>query len=153
MELIELPPLFGPSEKGQISKTHKTVGDQVSSGELIAEVEFDIATADLESTVAGTILYMNEGPCFPGEPVVIIGAENDDWQAFLKEWREQGRGNELTANKLIHFQSRIIALLEKHSDDGDGLRGLTFEEILGKLDEFLTQKEKDKSLRKRRGWF
>jgi pyruvate dehydrogenase E2 component (dihydrolipoamide acetyltransferase) len=44
--------------EGVIADWHKKVGDTVKSGDLLAEVETDKATMELESYVGGTLLYI-----------------------------------------------------------------------------------------------
>jgi biotin carboxyl carrier protein len=56
-EVILMPRLSDTMTEGVIAEWHKKVGDQVKKGELLAEVETDKATMDLESYKDGTLLY------------------------------------------------------------------------------------------------
>lgn len=72
--------------EGVIAKWHKKVGDKVSSGDLIAEVETDKATMDFESYQEGTLLYIGpkEGEAVPVDAVIaVLGEEGEDYQALL----------------------------------------------------------------------
>src|SRR3984957_1335326 len=56
-EVIKMPRLSDTMTEGVIAAWHKKVGDTVKKGELLAEVETDKATMDLESYKAGSLLY------------------------------------------------------------------------------------------------
>ena len=56
-EVILMPRLSDTMTEGVIAAWHKKVGDTVKKGELLAEVETDKATMDLESYKDGTLLY------------------------------------------------------------------------------------------------
>ena len=56
-EVILMPRLSDTMTEGVIAAWHKKVGDPVKKGELLAEVETDKATMDLESYKDGTLLY------------------------------------------------------------------------------------------------
>jgi pyruvate dehydrogenase E2 component (dihydrolipoamide acetyltransferase) len=57
-EVIRLPRMSDTMTEGVIAEWHKKVGDIVKPGDLMAEVETDKATMELESYEAGTILYI-----------------------------------------------------------------------------------------------
>ena len=59
-EVVKMPKMSDTMTEGVIAKWHKKVGDKVSSGELIAEVETDKATMDFESFQEGTILVLKK---------------------------------------------------------------------------------------------
>lgn len=72
--------------EGVIAEWHKKVGDKVKSGDVLAEVETDKATMDLESYEEGTLLYIGveKGASVPVDGVLaIIGAEGEDYKALL----------------------------------------------------------------------
>lgn len=74
--------------EGVIAKWHKKVGDKVSSGDLLAEVETDKATMDLESYEEGTLLYIGpkDGEAVAIDAIIaILGEEGEDYQALLEE--------------------------------------------------------------------
>ncbi len=53
-----MPRMSDTMTEGVIAAWHKKVGDKVKSGELLAEVETDKATMELESYKTGTLLYI-----------------------------------------------------------------------------------------------
>jgi pyruvate dehydrogenase E2 component (dihydrolipoamide acetyltransferase) len=57
-EVILMPRMSDTMTEGVIAAWHKKVGDAVKSGELLAEVETDKATMELESYKSGTLLYI-----------------------------------------------------------------------------------------------
>lgn len=83
-----MPKMSDTMTEGVIAKWHKKVGDKVSSGDLIAEVETDKATMDFESYQDGTLLYIGpkEGEAVPVDAVIaVLGEEGEDYQALLNE--------------------------------------------------------------------
>ncbi|HEY1061604.1 MAG TPA: pyruvate dehydrogenase complex dihydrolipoamide acetyltransferase [Daejeonella sp.] len=87
-EVVKMPKMSDTMTEGVIAKWHKKVGDKVSSGELIAEVETDKATMDFESFQEGTLLYIGakEGEAAAVDSVIaILGAEGEDYQALLSD--------------------------------------------------------------------
>jgi len=73
--------------EGVMAKWHKKVGDKIKSGDVMAEVETDKATMDLESYWDGTILYIGveEGKAVPVDAVIaVVGKEGEDYKAALE---------------------------------------------------------------------
>jgi len=57
-EVVLMPRLSDTMEVGVIASWHKNVGDAVKKGEVLAEIETDKATMELESYKNGTLLYI-----------------------------------------------------------------------------------------------
>lgn len=53
---IEMPKLGYDMESGTVGGWLKKVGDKVSRGEAIAEIETEKSTVEMESTAAGTLV-------------------------------------------------------------------------------------------------
>lgn len=86
-EVVRMPKMSDTMTDGVIAKWHKKIGDKVSSGELIAEVETDKATMDFESFQEGTILYIGaeEGQAVAVDGVIaVLGNEGEDYKALLE---------------------------------------------------------------------
>ena len=86
-EVIKMPRLSDTMTEGVIAAWHKKVGDLVKKGELLAEVETDKATMDLESYKDGTLLYTGTekgGKIQVDELLAIIGAPGEDISALVK---------------------------------------------------------------------
>lgn len=60
-EVVLMPRLSDTMTEGVISKWHKKVGDTVKKGEVLADIETDKATMELESYKNGTLLYIGAG--------------------------------------------------------------------------------------------
>jgi pyruvate/2-oxoglutarate dehydrogenase complex dihydrolipoamide acyltransferase (E2) component len=52
---IEMPKLGYDMETGKVGSWLKKVGDSIARGEVIAEIETDKSTVDMEATAAGTL--------------------------------------------------------------------------------------------------
>src|SRR5690606_7676354 len=92
-EIVLMPKMSDTMTDGVIAAWHKKVGDQVKSGELLAEVETDKATMEYESYNSGTLLYTGAeaGKSVPVNGVLaIIGEKGADWETLLKAHRAQG---------------------------------------------------------------
>jgi pyruvate dehydrogenase E2 component (dihydrolipoamide acetyltransferase) len=79
--LIDMPKLSDTMEEGVIAKWNVKEGDKVNSGDIIAEVETDKATMDVEVFDSGTILkiFAKEGEAVAlGGKMAIIGEEGED---------------------------------------------------------------------------
>jgi pyruvate dehydrogenase E2 component (dihydrolipoamide acetyltransferase) len=85
-EIVTMPKMSDTMTEGTIAAWHKKVGDKVTTGELMAEIETDKATMEYESYSDGTVLYLG---CKEGESVVIngvmaiVGAPGEDYSALL----------------------------------------------------------------------
>lgn len=86
-EVILMPRLSDTMTEGVIAAWHKKVGDPVKKGDLLAEVETDKATMDLESYKDGTLLYTgtdNGGKILVNDLLAIIGAPGEDISSLIK---------------------------------------------------------------------
>jgi len=74
-------------EEGNIVEWLKKVGDQVEPGDVLAEVETDKATMELESYHEGYLLHIGvpEGPVPVNGILAVIGEKGEDFEAQLKE--------------------------------------------------------------------
>jgi len=85
---IEMPKLSDTMEEGVIAKWNISEGDQVEAGDIIAEVETDKATMEVEAFDPGTVLkiLVDEGDAVPlGGIMAIVGDEGEDIKDLLKE--------------------------------------------------------------------
>ena len=86
-EIITMPRLSDTMTEGTVATWLKKVGDKVSEGDILAEIETDKATMEFESFNAGTLLYIGiqEGETAPVDSVLaIIGKEGEDYESLLK---------------------------------------------------------------------
>lgn len=78
---ILMPRLSDTMTEGVIAAWHKKVGDSVKKGDLLAEIETDKATMELESYKDGTILYLGAdtgGKLQVDDLMVIVGDAGED---------------------------------------------------------------------------
>jgi pyruvate dehydrogenase E2 component (dihydrolipoamide acetyltransferase) len=87
VEIVKMPRLSDTMEEGTVASWLKKVGDDVSEGDILAEIETDKATMEFESFYAGKLLYVGigEGESAPVDAVLaIIGPEGTNVEAALK---------------------------------------------------------------------
>ena len=86
-EIIRMPRMSDTMEEGNIVAWLKQVGDKVEPGDVLAEVETDKATMELESYHEGTLLYIGvpKGSVAVNALLAIIGKEGEDFKALLQE--------------------------------------------------------------------
>ncbi len=85
-EVIRMPKMSDTMEEGVIASWLKKEGDEVSSGDVLAEVETDKATMELESYQDGILLHIgvNEKDVVPVDGIIaIIGEKGEDFQHLL----------------------------------------------------------------------
>ena len=85
-EVIRMPRMSDTMEEGVLVGWLKKVGDAVEPGDVLAEVETDKATMELESFQEGVLLYIGvkEGPVPVNGVLAVIGEEGEDYKAALK---------------------------------------------------------------------
>jgi pyruvate dehydrogenase E2 component (dihydrolipoamide acetyltransferase) len=86
-EVILMPRLSDTMTEGVIADWHKKVGDPVKKGDLLADVETDKATMELESYKDGTLLHLgaNKGAKLQvNDLLAIIGKPGEDIAALIK---------------------------------------------------------------------
>jgi pyruvate dehydrogenase E2 component (dihydrolipoamide acetyltransferase) len=84
--VVTMPKMSDTMQEGTISAWLKKVGDAVKSGEIIAEVETDKATMELESYEDGVLLYIGveAGGSVPVDGIIaVIGEKGADYQSLL----------------------------------------------------------------------
>lgn len=85
--VITMPKMSDTMQEGTIATWLKKVGDTVKAGEILAEVETDKATMELESYEDGVLLYVGveAGNSVPVDGVIaVIGEKDADFKTLLK---------------------------------------------------------------------
>jgi len=83
---VTMPRLSDTMTEGTVATWLKKVGDKVSEGDILAEIETDKATMEFESFNEGTLLHIGiqEGETAPVDSLLaIIGKEGEDISALL----------------------------------------------------------------------
>jgi pyruvate dehydrogenase E2 component (dihydrolipoamide acetyltransferase) len=78
---VHMEALSPTMEEGQIVQWLKSEGDEVSNGDVLAEIETDKATMELVARGGGVLLKIlkQEGATAPvGEVIAVIGSEDED---------------------------------------------------------------------------
>jgi pyruvate dehydrogenase E2 component (dihydrolipoamide acetyltransferase) len=97
-EIIRMPRLSDTMEEGNIVAWLKKEGDKVSPGDILAEVETDKATMELESFHEGYLLHIGvkQGPAPVNAILAVIGAKDEDYKAALA--KESGQSPQIKRN-------------------------------------------------------
>ena len=85
-EIIKMPKMSDTMTEGTIAAWLKKVGDKVKSGDILAEVETDKATMELENYEDGILLYIGpkEKDSVPVDGILaIVGKEGEDISSLL----------------------------------------------------------------------
>ena len=81
MPEITMPRLSDTMSEGTVSRWLKKEGDQVNKGDILAEIETDKATMELEAFESGTLvkIVQPEGATVAiGEPIAVVAKEGED---------------------------------------------------------------------------
>jgi pyruvate dehydrogenase E1 component beta subunit len=83
---VLMPALSPTMEKGNLAKWVKGVGDRIRSGDIIAEIETDKATMEVEATDEGTLgqILVPEGTAdvAVNTPIAVILSDGEDTKAL-----------------------------------------------------------------------
>jgi pyruvate dehydrogenase E2 component (dihydrolipoamide acetyltransferase) len=96
-EVILMPRLSDTMTEGVIAAWHKKIGDAVKKGDLLAEIETDKATMELESYKDGTLLHIgidNGGKLQVNDVLAIIGKPGEDISLLIKGGGQTGQKTE-----------------------------------------------------------
>ena len=85
-EVIRMPLLSDTMTEGKIVAWNKKVGDKVKADDVLADVETDKATMEVNGYVDGTLLYIGvpEGEAAKiNQIIAIVGKEGEDYKGLL----------------------------------------------------------------------
>jgi len=131
-EVIRMPLLSDTMTEGKIVTWNKKVGDKVKSDDVLAEVETDKATMEVNGYVDGTLLYIGVQAgevAKVNQVIAIIGKEGEDYKAALGngEQPEAGNKQEETGNK-----QQVTDNKQEETGKGQQATGNKQEETLNK---------------------
>ncbi len=124
-DIIRMPKMSDTMTEGVMAKWHKKVGDKIKSGDVLAEVETDKATMDLESYWDGTLLYIgvDEGKAVPVDAIIaVVGKEGEDFKAALDA--ESSHVSAVSSDSTVKESSAVAA-----NDTVNSGSGLSDEEL------------------------
>lgn len=84
-EVITMPKLGFDMKEGTLASWVKKIGDSVTEGDILVEVETDKATVEVEVYKSGTLLKTLVAPgdiVQVGEPIAVVGAQGEDVSSF-----------------------------------------------------------------------
>jgi pyruvate dehydrogenase E2 component (dihydrolipoamide acetyltransferase) len=125
--VVDMPKLSDTMEEGVIAKWNVKEGDSVESGDVIAEVETDKATMDVEVFDAGMVLKImaDEGEAVPlGGKIAIIGEKGEDISGLLGDASEK-------KETVSEQESQNSETADKKSVNKDGKK--KFDPLFGEL--------------------
>ncbi len=96
-ETISMPKLGFDMAEGTLIRWLKKVGETVNKGEVLAEIETDKATVEVESSASGVVrrLVVEEGTVVPvGSPIAIVGSAGE----VIQESSNRGSSNQETTD-------------------------------------------------------
>ena len=130
-EVIKMPRLSDTMEEGVVAQWLKKVGDKVSEGDILAEIETDKATMEFESFYDGTLLHIaiEEGIAANVDSILcIIGDENEDISSLIAVKNDEGSNSQLDLVDQINEQENNEQNDVKENDNAN--QSLVKEDIL-----------------------
>ncbi|MCX6037489.1 MAG: dihydrolipoamide acetyltransferase family protein [Chloroflexi bacterium] len=115
-ETISMPKLGFDMAEGTLVRWVKKVGETVNKGDVLAEIETDKATVEVESSASGVVrlLVVEEGSVVPvGSPIAIVGSaeeviQESGNQGSGKQVKTERRESSVESPKLEILQSAIV---------------------------------------------
>ena len=129
-EVINMPKMSDTMTEGVIVSWLKKVGDDVKPGDILAEVETDKATMELENYVKGTLLHIGipAGGSVPVNALIaIVGQKGEDFSALLNgaaQIAAAPAASETTAPALVAevVAPAIVEVAATHSTDDSRIK-------------------------------
>jgi pyruvate dehydrogenase E2 component (dihydrolipoamide acetyltransferase) len=139
-EIINMPKLGFDMAEGTLVRWLKKVGETVNKGEVLAEIETDKATVEVESQVAGVVrkLLVDEGAVVPvNSAIAIVGTEDEKIQETAgqtaeasakkaeSELQKAEKGEESNVNPqdaLVEEQKPVSSELETFNEQSTKVR-------------------------------
>jgi pyruvate dehydrogenase E2 component (dihydrolipoamide acetyltransferase) len=129
-EIIIMPKLGFNMDEGQLFKWHKAVGDPVTKGEVLFEINTDKTTMQVEATSSGTLLaiLLEEGAFADVfTPIAAIGAAGEDYSAALSAAQKKSgvapQDSDASVKKLM-LTPKAKKLLKDEEIDPSSLAGI-----------------------------
>src|SRR5512139_1138778 len=91
-ETINMPKLGFDMAEGTLVRWVKQVGENINKGDVLAEIETDKATVEVESSASGVVLehIVDQGSVVPvNAPIAVVGAEGEKVEAPKAEGGKQ----------------------------------------------------------------
>jgi pyruvate dehydrogenase E2 component (dihydrolipoamide acetyltransferase) len=98
--VVTMPRLSDTMTDGTVATWLKNIGDVVSEGDILAEIETDKATMEFESFNSGTLLYIGvqEGETAPVDSLLaIIGPSGTEVSGIIENYKKGGTTHALVS--------------------------------------------------------
>ncbi len=121
-EVINMPKLGFDMQEGQLINWLKQPGDAVAEGDILAEIESDKATVEVEAFVEGTMLQhlVTAGDWVPiGAPIAVVGAAGETVDLAALGVSAPAQQAEAKAPALV-AEAQTISVPSKESTSGNG---------------------------------
>lgn len=95
-EVVEMLALSPTMDEGTLAEWVKTEGDSIAEGDILAEVETDKATMEMESFFDGTVLktLVEPGDAVEvGMPIAVIGEDGEDISDLVESLKSGATGD------------------------------------------------------------
>jgi len=155
--VITMPRLSDTMMEGTVATWLKKVGDKISEGDILAEIETDKATMEFESFNEGTLLHIGiqEGETATVDSLLaIIGKEGEDISSLLnsakaEELKAEEKEEEKTASATSDLPEGVIVVTMPRLSDTmtDGTVATWLKQVGDKISEgdILAEIETDKA--------
>jgi pyruvate dehydrogenase E2 component (dihydrolipoamide acetyltransferase) len=110
---IKMPKMSDTMTEGVVRKWNFKVGDTIKSGDILAEVETDKATMDLENYEKGTILHFSvaEGDAVPIDGVIaVVGKPGEDFASLLSGNSSAAAKEEPKENAAVAETTKMVEI-------------------------------------------
>ena len=117
-EAILMPRLSDTMTEGVIAAWHKNVGDAVKKGDVLADIETDKATMELESYQDGILLHQgtpNGGKIQVNELLAIFGKAGEDITALIAQHAGRAKAADNTP-PAVEKKAEPVPAAEKKSE-------------------------------------
>ena len=137
-EIINMPRLSDTMEEGTVAKWFKKVGDQVSEGDILAEIETDKATMEVEAVDEGFVekLLFKEGDLnIPvNKPIAIISSQQSSQSKVTNQKEDSVEEQKITQTKEVKQRENqppkeAVVLDDKHITMREAIRDTIAEEM------------------------
>jgi pyruvate dehydrogenase E2 component (dihydrolipoamide acetyltransferase) len=120
--VVTMPRLSDTMTEGTVATWLKKVGDKISEGDILAEIETDKATMEFESFNEGTLLYIGiqEGNSAPVDSLLaIIGPAGTDVSGIAANYKTGGSPQvTATIEEVKTATEKTVPIVQEPSTDG-----------------------------------
>ncbi len=120
VKVVTMPRLSDTMTDGTVAIWIKKVGDKVSEGDILAEIETDKATMEFESFNSGTLLYIGvqEGESAPVDSILaIIGKEGTDVSGVVANFGKGGTKAETKSEPVKEEKKEEVSSVSSSSNE------------------------------------